>query len=192
MKQLSILILLAVFLYHLVGVYPVALWEQYAFRQAAEAQRRAGLPDAALVRVAVAQHVASPNLVWHEAQEFSYRGQLFDVVRQHARPDSTIYFCWPDRGEERLLASLAEHVREFAQPDAGTRKSAQKALDYLAKLYLLPAAESYCPAPGLTWSTRLYPPYTAVPCSRALSVPFAPPQRRTTVAQPAIGRAFHR
>jgi hypothetical protein len=177
LKQLSVFILLAVFLYHLVGVYPVALWQQHAFRQVAESQRRAALPDQALVRVAVAQHPASADLVWHEAQEFSYRGQLFDVVRQHAWPDSTIYFCWPDRGEEHLLTSLVEHVREFAQPDAGTRKSAQKALDYLAKLYLLPAAESYCPAFLRSAARPRYPAYAAKSYSRAPSAPFAPPQR---------------
>lgn len=182
MKQLSVFVLLAVFFYNLVGVYPVALWRQHAFRQAAEARRRAALPDRALVRVAVAQHAASPTLVWHEAQEFSYRGQLFDVVRQHARADSTVYFCWPDQGEEHLLASLAEHVREFAQPDTGTRKSAQKALDYLAKLYLLPTAAD-SPAPfRLAMASRHYPEYTPVPCSRPPSVPFAPPQLRVAVA----------
>jgi hypothetical protein len=183
LKQLSVFVLLAVFLYNLVGVYPVARWQQHEFRKVAETRRRAGLPDAALVRVAVAQHAQPAALVWHEAQEFSYRGQLFDVVRQHARPDSTIYFCWPDRGEEHLLANLAEHVREFAQPDAGTRKSAQKALDYLAKLYLLPAAEGVLPVlAGRTTARRLYPHYTAVPCSRPPSAPFAPPRHRAAVA----------
>lgn len=168
--------LLAVFLYNLVGAYPVALWRQYECRRVAETQRRAGLPDAALVRVAVAKHAESTALVWHEAEEFSYRGQLFDVVRQYARPDSTIYFCWPDRGEERLLANLAEHVREFAQPDAGTRKSAQKVLDYLAKLYVLPAAEASTTAAGRTVARRRYPKFAVMPCSRPRSAPFAPPQ----------------
>lgn len=166
------------FLYQLVGVYPVALWRQHAFRQAAEAQRRAALPNAALVRVAVAQQASLPELVWHETDEFSYHGQLFDVVRQHARPDSTIYFCWPDRGEEQLLASLAEHVREFAQPDAGTRKSAQKMLDYLAKLYLLPTAENSLRSASYPTGSLSYPGYTARPCSRPPSVPFAPPRGR--------------
>lgn len=174
--------LLAVFLYNLVGVYPVALWRQHEFRQAAEAQRRMGLPDEALVRIVVANKVKSTDLVWQEAQEFSYHGQLFDVVRQHARADSTIYCCWPDRGEEHLLASLAEHVREFAQPDAGTRKSAQKVMDYLAKLYLLPAAADSTATFWPTIASRHYPEYTPVPCSRPPSAPFAPPQLRVAAA----------
>lgn len=183
MKQLSVFALLAVFLYQLVGVYPVALWRQHEFRKVAENQRRAGLPDAALVRVAVARHAEPAVLVWHEAQEFSYRGQLFDVVRQHAGPDSTIYFCWPDRGEEHLLASLTKHVREFTHPDAGTRKSARKALAYLAKLYLVPTGEAGPPVvAGRTAARRLYPRYTARPCSRPPSAPFAPPKGRASIA----------
>ena len=176
MKQLSVFVLLAVLLYQLVGAYPVALWRQHEFRQAAEGKRRAALPDAALVRVAVAGPAQAKELAWHEAGEFSYRGHLFDVVRQQVRADSTIYFCWPDRGEEHLLAGLAEHVRAFAHPDAGTRKSAQKMLDYLAKLYVLPAAES----PRLTFRVfagrPLYGSFVAVPCSRPATAPFAPPR----------------
>lgn len=171
--------LLAVFLYNLVGVYPVALWRQHEFRRVAETQRRAALPDRALVRVAVAHQAKPTDLVWHEAEEFSYRGQLFDVVRQHTRADSTIYFCWPDRGEEHLLAGLVEHVRAFAQPDAGSRKSAQKALDYLSKLYLLPAAEVPAAAFLRTAGGQLYANYASGPCFRPPSAPFAPPRFST-------------
>ncbi|GAB3741871.1 hypothetical protein GCM10027594_21440 [Hymenobacter agri] len=178
MKQLSVFVLLAVFLYQLVGVYPVALWRQHEFRRVAESKRRAALPDAALVRVAVAGPAQVTELAWHEEHEFSYRGHLFDVVRQQVRADSTIYFCWPDKGEEHLLAGLAEHVREFAHPDAGTRKSAQKMLDYLAKLYVLPAAEGL---QAIFWSNAGRPVYRAfavVPCSRPATAPFAPPRGR--------------
>ena len=180
--------LLAVFLYNLVGAYPVALWRQHEFRRVAEAQRRAGLPDAALVRVAVARHAKPAALVWHEAGEFSYRGRLFDVVRQHPRADSTVYLCWPDRGEEHLLAKLTEHVREFAHPDAGTRKSAQKVLDYLAKLYLLPVSASL-PLPTIRLSGgQAFCIYKAVPCTRPPSAPFAPPRpNRAGVAGPVPG-----
>ena len=170
--------LLAVFLYQLVGAYPVALWRQHEFRQVAETKRRTALPDAALVRIAVAAPAQAKELAWHEEQEFSYQGHLFDVVRQQTRADSTIYFCWPDQGEEHLLAGLAEHVREFAHPDAGTRKSAQKMLDYLAKLYVLPAAES----PRVTfWGGArrpIYRTFVAMPCSRPATAPFAPPRLR--------------
>jgi hypothetical protein len=176
LKQLSVFVLLAVFLYNLVGAYPVALWRQHEFRRVAEAQRRAGLPDAALMRVAVAQHATPAGLVWHEAQEFSYRGQRFDVVRHYTRADSTVYLCWPDPGEAHLLVTLAEHVREFAQPDAGTRKSAQKMLDYLAKLYVLPAAEGPRLAFRFFVGRPLYGSFVAVTCSRPATVPFAPPR----------------
>lgn len=41
LQQLSVFELLSVFLYHLAGLYPVALWRQHEFRQAAEVRRRA-------------------------------------------------------------------------------------------------------------------------------------------------------
>ena len=177
MKHLPVFLLLAVLLYNLVGVYPVAVWRQHEFRREAEARRHAALPAAALVRIAVGRESAQAReLVWHESNEFSLRGHLFDVVRQDARRDSVVYLCWPDQGEETLLANLGEHVREYAHPDNSTRKSAKKLFDYLSKVqFLLPADE-----PGLNprpvGARPAYPVYGAGLRNYCPAAPFAPPR----------------
>lgn len=177
LKHFCAFVLLAVFLYHLVGVYPVAVWQQQQFRREAEVRRRASLPAAALVRIAVArQPTRATGLVWHESDEFSYRGRLFDVVRQQTGRDSTIYLCWPDRGEEQLLASLAQHVREYAHPNAETRKSAKKAFDFLFKFHFLLPASPRPPSVVSRFLKPRYPAYVAVPCRRPNTPPFAPPR----------------
>ena len=135
------------------------------------------LPAAALVRIAVARRpTQETGLVWHEQDEFSYRGRLFDVVRQHSGRDSITYLCWPDQGEERLLASVAEHVRDYAHPNAETRKSAKKAFDFLFKLPFLPPGPY--PVFGLVGrrSAPHYPPFAARWGRRAGAAPFIPPR----------------
>jgi hypothetical protein len=173
-KHLCTIFLLTIFLYQLVGVYPVAMWQQHELRRGAEKRRRAALPDAALVRITVGRTDAGA-LRWQEKHEFSYRGRLYDVVRQRATRDSTTYLCWHDQGEEKLLAALTKHVREYAYPTAGARKSAKKALDYLSKLTFLPPADS----PALVFTpaaSRLrYQPYAAPLQTLPAPAPFTPP-----------------
>jgi len=177
LKHLAAFFLLAVFLYHLVGVYPAALWQQHTLRRAAEARRHAALPDRALVRISVSRAAqAVPAVVWHETEEFTYRGQLYDVVRQRVTPDSVTYFCWPDHEEEQLLAQVAAQIRELVHPDASTHKSAKKVFDYLAKLvFLVPEARpALCP---LGHTARLsYPTLTEALCYAPQEVPVGPPR----------------
>ncbi|MBO0359539.1 hypothetical protein J0X19_16385 [Hymenobacter sp. BT186] len=178
MKHLAAFLLLAVFLYNLVGVYPVAMWQQHQLRREAERMRHAALPDEALVRIVVARQPekAAPLIHWQEEHEFSYRGQLYDVVRQRATPDSVTYFCWHDHDEEKLLAGLTKHVREYAHPAAGARKSAKKAFSFLFKLtYLVPAGAAL-PAVADVKSQLAYPEYSApLPVTDA-PVHFPPPR----------------
>jgi hypothetical protein len=178
LKHLGVFLLLTVFLYNLVGVYPVAMWQQHELRRTAEKLRRSSLPDAALVRITVARHpVGAAPLQWHEPHEFSYRGQRYDIVRQRATPDSVAYFCWHDRGEEKLLAGLAKHLREYAHPEAGARKSAKKAFSDLSKLSFLLPTTRLSGSPTARVVKPKYAFYAAALSSLPAEVPFAPPRR---------------
>ncbi|WP_022822980.1 hypothetical protein [Hymenobacter norwichensis] len=176
MKHFTTFLLLAVFLYNLVGVYPVAMWQQHQLRCEAERMRRANLPDEALVRIVVARQPAQNKhqVQWHEEHEFSYRGQLYDVVRQRVTPDSVTYFCWHDHDEEKLLAGLNKHVREYAYPAAGARKSAKKAFSYWFKINYLVPASNVLPMAIAVASQPTYPEYTT-PLPVAEAVVAVPP-----------------
>ncbi|MCB2407847.1 hypothetical protein LGH74_07655 [Hymenobacter sp. BT178] len=129
------------FLYNTVGFYPAYTWRQHQFRREAEHQRRAQLPDAALTRVQVARTpLAGAELQWQEANEFRWRGQLYDVVRQRADADSITYFCWHDQGEEKLLAGLQKHLDQLTHPDQSAGKTARKLFDHLFKLAFFPVS----------------------------------------------------
>jgi hypothetical protein len=153
------------------------MWHQQQLRRAAERMRHAALPDESLVRIVVARQLkqAEPQVHWQEEHEFLYRGQLYDVLRQHATSDSITYFCWHDHDEEKLLAGLVKHVQEYAHPAAGARKSAKKVFTYLFKLsYLLPES-GFALAAGGTESKQAYPEYATLLPFFAAMVPFPPP-----------------
>ncbi|TGE24972.1 hypothetical protein E5K00_07160 [Hymenobacter aquaticus] len=179
MKQLIAFVLLVLFLYNLVGFYPAYTWRQHQFREQAERQRRAHLPDQALVRVRVARTAAGEAAPqWQEKHEFRWRGQLYDVVRQQASADSITYFCWHDQGEEKLLAGLHRHVEELTHPNPEAGKTAKKLLDHLFKLALLPAPAA---EPGRVLPRQLLPHHAAAagnlpPRTAAVVVP--PPEPR--------------
>ncbi|WP_157807305.1 hypothetical protein [Hymenobacter chitinivorans] len=181
--------LLCLFAYNLVGFYPAYTWRQHQFRKQAEHQRRAQLPDHALVQVRVARHSATtPALQWQDEHEFRWRGQLYDVVRQHAAPDSITYLCWHDQGEEKLLAGLQEHVEQLTHPDASAGKTAKKLFDHLFKLALL-SSDSYptLVATLLPMQRRYQPLRAPLPVLPAAVV--QPPPERAGGA-PALGRVF--
>lgn len=179
LKHLTTFSLLVVFLYNLVGVYPVAMWQQHQLRREAERMRRANLPDEALVHIVVARQPApnAPQVQWHEEHEFSYRGQLYDVVRQRTTADSVTYFCWHDHDEEKLLAGLTKHVREYAHPAAGARKSAKKAFSYWFKINYLAPASNVLPVVLAADSQPTYPDYSAALPVAEVGVPVQPPWR---------------
>lgn len=178
MKQLTSLVLLCLFAYNLVGFYPAYTFRQHQFRKQAEHRRRSQLPDAALVQVRVARHSATtPPLQWQDKHEFRWRGQLYDVVRQHEAADSITYLCWHDQGEEKLLAGLQEHVDQLTHPDASAGKTAKKLFDHLFKLALLSPAP--CPVPGVKLppiQRRYHPLRTPLPVLVAAVVQ-PPPER---------------
>ncbi|UOQ50957.1 hypothetical protein [Hymenobacter cellulosivorans] len=176
MKQLISLVLLFLFAYNLVGFYPAYTWRQHQFRKQAEQQRRAQLPDKALVRIRVAR-AGTLELQWQEKHEFRWRGGLYDVVRQHVAADSITYFCWRDQGEEKLLAGLQKHVEQLTHPDSSAGKTAKKLFDHLFKLAIFSASAAEVVAAALQPSQ---PPYrvfsSAIRCLPAAVVQ-PPPER---------------
>ncbi|UOQ70250.1 hypothetical protein [Hymenobacter cellulosilyticus] len=169
--------LLLLFVYNLVGFYPAYTWRQHQFRQQAEQQRRAQLPDDALVQIRVARHEAPGTaLQWQEQHEFRWRGKLYDVVRQHADADSITYFCWHDQGEEKLLAGLQKHVEQISHPSASAGKTAKKLFDHLFKLAFLPPPSQQAPAVVLPDPLRQYRPWRAATLHPVAAVVVPPPE----------------
>lgn len=82
-------------------------WQRKQVRKAVKQTIVAGLSDADLVQFRFSRGQAAA-LDWEHSHEFSYRGQMYDVVRSEARGDSLFYWCWWDRAETALNRQLRQ------------------------------------------------------------------------------------
>jgi len=50
------------------------------------------------------------QVVWKHAKEFSYKGEMYDIVNSQSINDSIFYWCWVDNEETSLNIKLKEWV----------------------------------------------------------------------------------
>ncbi len=67
-----------------------------------------------------------PDLIFLSGKEFSYKGEMFDVVSRVNKNDSTYFYCLPDKDEDRLNLAFNTSTKENnSVPD---KKSTQEKL----------------------------------------------------------------
>ncbi len=54
---------------------------------------------------------ASVSLIWTEADEFRYQGQMYDVLREEVHGDTLWYYCHHDKAETDLLDGIFEEIQ---------------------------------------------------------------------------------
>ena len=67
-----------------------------------------------------------PGLIFLSEKEFSYKGEMFDVVNRVNRNDSTYFYCLPDKDEDRL--NLAFNISTEENNSNHDKKSTQEKL----------------------------------------------------------------
>jgi len=89
--------------------------QQYHIRAQVKQQIKAGVPEDELVLLKIpAALEQGHNRVFQRihAREFRYHGQMYDIVRQQSRGDTTWYYCVSDEQETLLFARLDELVQQ--------------------------------------------------------------------------------
>ncbi len=89
--------------------------QQYQIRAQVKQQIKAGVPEDELVLLKIpAVLEQGHNRVFQRihAREFRYHGQMYDIVRQQSKGDTTWYYCVSDEQETLLFARLDELVHQ--------------------------------------------------------------------------------
>ena len=108
-KCLTILFLLPLF-YTQLGYYGQFIVLQLQAKEAAREAWIAALPDAAFVKLRLADVNATGK--WEEpGKECWYNGHLYDVTRQVGAGDAAILLCMDDEREERLIHQSEQVTR---------------------------------------------------------------------------------
>jgi hypothetical protein len=122
------------FLFNIVGYY---LWFSYAknnIQKEIRQEIRKGLAEKDLTVISVPLDDES-GIRWLKAgKEFTYHGEMFDVVKIKTDKDKKYFYCINDAKEKKLLADFSNHN----EPDSKTRKL----LSFFQYIYIL-QAESF-------------------------------------------------
>lgn len=81
-----------------------------------------------------AQEIES-QLNWKHSKEFEFQGQMYDIVYKVEKPDSIIYWCWPDHEESMLNRDLDELVASILGLDPHRHEKNNQLFDFYKKLF---------------------------------------------------------
>ena len=59
-----------------------------------------------LVFLKFSKQEATEKLKWKHSKEFSFNGEMFDIVKKEVKQDSVFYWCWWDHEETTLNKKL--------------------------------------------------------------------------------------
>lgn len=117
------------------------LYYGYRFQQIKKEikrQLKQGIPEHELVLLGIpAELEKEPNARFQRihAREFRYLGQMYDIVRQESRDDTTWYWCIHDFKESALFAELDGLAGRLREGDLPSRENRSRLLRYFQTLF---------------------------------------------------------
>ena len=143
MKKFVTLFVLLVFLVNAMGYFIVFRCNQYLIRQEMIGSIRNGSFHQKLVALKVAHPENDPRFRRTGQREFSYDGNLYDLVSERKTGDVTVFYCLRDIREEQLILGFTVYLRH-------TNNSPRTAHPLQALLYnLITQALVQSPGPAL-------------------------------------------
>jgi hypothetical protein len=149
LKKPIALFFLFIFLFNSLGFFFVFKFNQYELHKDARAQVLAQMPNTQLICIPVTKPC---QVSWTEENEFSWNGNLYDVVRSEKKSDGTMnYYCLNDSKEEELFSKLDDHLSNELNTKS-TGKTGKLILKLLAFDYFLdtPQLNFYNSGPVIT------------------------------------------
>jgi hypothetical protein len=122
MKKILSIILLAVFLFNTMGVYVVFKVNQSMIRSDTRAMINSGFHKELYLLVRIDNPGSDPNFKKLDHNEFSYQGQLYDIVSESVKGSTIWYYCIHDKHEERLIDGF-EKIQSFPSSPGSPRRT---------------------------------------------------------------------
>ncbi len=129
---------LCVFLFNIIGYYPVFLLRQQKIRNGISEMLDQNIASGTLVVFSFSKQEIN-SLRWIRENEFSLNDELYDVVlKENSSDGQTNLYCFKDKKEKRLLTGLQQHISRHLENDARTQKDKQNLIKNLLKDYFFP------------------------------------------------------
>jgi hypothetical protein len=170
-KSLSILVL-GIFLFNTMGYYFVFKVNQSIIQAEIRGMIRSGVHHTSYTLVKVDHPEANPKFKMLDHNEFTYCGQLYDIVCQTVKGNTTWFYCLNDRQEEKLISGF-ERIQKLdpSLGSSGKTKQAQAIIYHMITLALVrgPVVLEYPDPLNVTFGFIKIQPVSP------LQIPFSPP-----------------
>ena len=109
MKKAAAILILLVIVFQMIGVFLLFKAKQIEIRQEVKMRIKTGVPESELT-VLTFDTPKINELKWIKDYEFSYKGQMYDIVETRVVNNKIIYLCLPDYQETKLFKNLNKIV----------------------------------------------------------------------------------
>lgn len=109
MKRLIAILLLGLFAYQLIGGYLVFKIWQWQIKSNIKHQILHSLPPEKITLLSL-DSTQQKQMQWEEEGEFVYQGRWYDVIKIIPQAQFTLYYCYHDTKEEKLLKKFSHLI----------------------------------------------------------------------------------
>jgi len=141
MIKLKSILLLLVLLAPVTGTYIIFKNRQYQVRKDIKRQIKRGVSESDLVLLKIPKEIEqnpNPSFKRIHSKEFRYNGEMYDIVLQEAKGDTTWYWCIWDKEETALFAKLDELFARAWGKDPVNQSNNEKLFSFLKNLFTPP------------------------------------------------------
>ncbi len=142
LKSIAGTFLLFIFCFNLFGGdYILFKIEQHKVRKEIVGKIKAGIADENLTAISI-NSTNEHLLNWKDKEEFSFNGEMFDVVNTESFSNGNkIYHCLTDNQESKLIKEFQKNS-EKKRKNKNNRNSADKVVKYFEPINPLPQKDS--------------------------------------------------
>jgi hypothetical protein len=125
----------------LVLVLPIGMsglylhWQKYKVRKSVKKVLLQETSLKNLTKLTFKKAEVNSLVAWEEEHEFSFNGQMYDVVSTQMDTDSISYWCWPDDKESQLNESLNRLIAKALSNSTERHRKKTEALNIYLKLF---------------------------------------------------------
>ncbi len=156
------------------GVFAWLHLEKYQVRRTVKHQLMEHIQRDALVKLTFHQDEVANQLDWEHEREFTFNGEMYDVVEHEVHGDSISYWCWEDKAESALNQQLAGLTDQWLGHAPERKEHQEQVLRFIRQLFHV-CAPSFI-ALQHTDRTTEPKPYLASYCPIALAQTSPPPE----------------
>lgn len=133
MRKIFSILFLIVFLFNIMGYYPVFLLRQQNIRNELTDIINQNIASGILTVLSFEKSQIN-SIQWLKKNEFNYQGDLFDIVMTEISENGKIYYyCFLDKKEKHLLVQLEKHVSRSIADNDKNQKSERNFIKNLTK-----------------------------------------------------------